>query len=624
MTEESIRNGWLVLGRSAKAARRPTQLGRLPVGDKGLGRLAALRMGRVANLWTRPADEPGREFRLKLDWDLFDVAEVVENVGLDIKSVATRKRKGTTIEVTGLRVKLGRREVQRLARALLLLADPFSHSMGFRPMLVAPEFRDLERRVRESYFNDAEFHLMAALDEQGLASAKVIDRSGKVRWEAKHEDLSQGPKRTSPRYGTPQATFDLFAFNVSSQSFGSGATVTELRDWLDAVGGVHLYHRGLRVLPYGDPGHDWLEMNLARVRNPELRPSTNTSVGRLVVLDPREELIQKTDRSGFVEDEAFIELRRFAQDALNWMAGERLGEREKRRASERAEAPRVVSEARAALGQTLEQLPSHARQAIDQAVQRLEAARAQEARTLREDVQLYRTLGTVGTTAAVFAHESAKPVTQIEKMAQLVSRRATKLLADRFAQISGPLNYIQRAAKALRSFAALPLRLLARDKRRSGRIDVHGVIRDVLDLFEPFLEDAKITPRVELVDSSPRIRGTIAAIEAILANLLTNAVNAIDSGQASPSPAREIIIRTELSGDLLLVLRVLDSGSGINGINVKDIWLPGRTTRPGGTGLGLTIVRDTVADLGGKVHALAHGELGGAEFGIELPLVTGS
>jgi signal transduction histidine kinase len=619
MKAESVRDGWLVLGRSSKAARQRTKLGRLPVGDKGLGRLAALRMGRVARLRTRPADEPGREYRLKLNWDLFDTADVVENVALDIKSAPTRRQKGTTIVVTDLRVKLGRREVQRLARALLLLADPFDHSLGFNPKLIAPEFQDLERRVRESYFDDAEFRLVAQLDERGFASAKVIDRSSTVRWIAKHEDLSEGPKKTSPPYGTSPATFELWAFNLASQSFASRATMTELREWLNAVGGVHLYHRGLRVYPYGDPGHDWLDMNLARARSPELRPSTNISVGRMVVPDPREELVQKTDRSGFIEDEAFTELRRFAQDALDWMARERLRERENRRVKERAEAPRAVSAARASLDKTLDQLPPQARPAVDRVVQRLEAAREQEAKTLREDLQLYRTLGTVGTTAAVFAHESAKPVTQIEKMGKRVEDRARKLLGDRFAEIEKPLQYILRAAQALRSFAELPLRLLNREKRRTGRIEVHAVISDLLDLFQPFLTDAQIQTRVELADATPRVRGSVAAIEAILANLLTNAVNALSSETASPT--REIVIRTEISGENRLLLRVLDSGSGIVGIRTEDIWLPGRTTRPGGTGLGLTIVRDTVTDLGGKVHALAQGELGGAEFFIELPLV---
>src|SRR5262249_23056801 len=48
MTAQAIRDGWLVLGRSAKSTGERTNLGRLPVGDKGLGRLAAMRMGEMA------------------------------------------------------------------------------------------------------------------------------------------------------------------------------------------------------------------------------------------------------------------------------------------------------------------------------------------------------------------------------------------------------------------------------------------------------------------------------------------------------------------------------------------------------------------------------------------------
>ena len=42
MNEEGIENYWLVLGRSSKSVDEPTKLGRIPVGSKGLGRLAAL------------------------------------------------------------------------------------------------------------------------------------------------------------------------------------------------------------------------------------------------------------------------------------------------------------------------------------------------------------------------------------------------------------------------------------------------------------------------------------------------------------------------------------------------------------------------------------------------------
>ena len=46
-------------------------------------------------------------------------------------------------------------------------------------------------------------------------------------------------------------------------------------------------------------------------------------------------LVQKTDRSGYVEDEAYTELVQFAQDAMDWMANRRLDVAEKRRAAQR-------------------------------------------------------------------------------------------------------------------------------------------------------------------------------------------------------------------------------------------------------------------------------------------------
>lgn len=621
MTKEDIRNGWLVLGRSGKEARKPTDLGRLPVGDKGLGRLAALRMGSVATLRTRPKLQPGREYSLVLDWARYDAADLVESVGLAIVESATSETPGTTIEVANLGIRLGQREVQRLARSLLLLADPFDDSTGFHPRLIAPAFDKIAKRVRDAYFDEAEYRLQAEIDEKGRASAQVFDRTGRVRWTAAHENLSKGPGKSAPPYKTSPSTFHLWMFNVAPQSFSPGVSVQEVRDWLEAVGGVHLYHRQLRVHPYGDPGHDWLDMNLARARSPELRPSTNTSIGRIVVPDPAEQLNQKTDRTGFIENEAFSDLKRFATDALDWMANERLSEREKRRAKERVDAPKIVSEAQARLEQAIKQLPAETRPAVQRAVRGLESAREGEARTLREDLQLYRTLGTVGTTAAVFAHESAKPVTQIEKMARTIETRAKKELGERYAALLGnPVELVMRSARALRTFAAFPLRFLAREKRRTARVDVHAAVSDVVELFEPFLTDARISTRLELVDETPLVRGSVAAIEAILANLLTNAINALDAEDAATG-ARDIVIRTELSGEGRLLLRVLDTGPGITRLSIDDIWLPGRTTRVGGTGLGLTIVRDTVTDLGGRVHVVARGDLGGAEFIVELPVV---
>ncbi|NJM66742.1 MAG: histidine kinase [Acaryochloris sp. RU_4_1] len=621
MNLDVISDGWLVIGRSKKATRLPTQLGRLPVGDKGLGRLAALRQGSHVTLKTRPTSKPGVEYSLSINWQDFDQATVVEDVTLTSEKHETQQPQGTDTIIQNVRFKLGKREVQRLARELLLLADPFDSEIGFRPKLIAPGFSELEKRVQEAYFEDAEYRLSVSLDANGKAEARLMDWKGDILFHANHRDLT---KREIP-YKTVAATLEVWIFGLSSQTFSRRdrtATVGEIRDWLSIVGGVHLYHRGLRVKPYGDSGNDWLNINLERAKAAEDRPSTNTVLGRVIVTDPDDILIQKTDRLGFIESEAFSELREFAIDAFNWMADVRFKESRKKREQVKRDINQVVSEAKAKVEETIEtlEIPEISRTQVLKVIENYEKIKERETQLLREDVLLYRSLATAGTTAAVFAHESGKPVTVVEKAAKRIATQGQKLLAGEYAKtLAQPVEMLYRAANSLRSFAKFPLHLLKRAKRKSSTVDVHSVIAEVSDLFQPFLEEAKVDVKRVLADSTPSVRGSIALVEAILVNLMTNAINAFNDKNAF-CEQRQIMICTELT-TTHLKLRFLDNGSGIKGIELDEIWLPGRTTTTGGTGLGLTIVKDSVADLGGQIWAIPNGELGGAEFMINLPLI---
>ena len=622
MSADSIRSGWLVLGRSPKQEKVITDLGRRPVGSKGLGRLAALRLGAAATILTRPKLEPRNQYRLEIVWSRYDTADVVEAVPLEIQKEtrATGDANGTIIEVDNLRMAVTKNDVTRLARALILLADPFSTSLGFRPTLVAPEFSDLERLVQNSYFDEADFHLVAKLDKRGRATATVRDYAGKTLFSGTHADIAQQSQREKG-YGSPSATFELWIFTLDKTFATRSVSMTEVREWLAHFGGIHLYHQALRVHPYGDRGHDWLDMNLARARNPELRPSTNNSIGRIEVNDPSDLLTQKTDRSGFIENEGFLELRKFAVDALDWMARRRLQDRDQKKLKEKLEIPRDTSSAKASVEKALKKVTPRRRKVLARAFSSYEHARDREAKTLREDVQLYRTLSTVGTTFAVLAHEIRKPVRQIESMARTIERRAKKELDGRYNEVlEKPVSYIIRAADALKTFGNVTDTLLDRRKRRPGRVDIRDVVTTLIKLFDPLFQEAGIECHAEFDDHAPYLLGTVAALESALANLMTNSLNAFNSERAKPED-RRIIIRT-LSSRNNVRVTVLDSGPGIRGLEVKDIWLPGQTTTPGGTGLGLTIVRDVVADLGGSVTAVPSGEMGGAEVAIELPVIA--
>lgn len=618
MDKDAISEGWLVLGRSKKANREVTQLSRLPVGNKGLGRLAALQMGSQVILKTRPKDELGVEYSLTINWDDFQKADVVEDVPFDVQKSSTNQRHGTDIIVSNLKNIFNKRDIQRLAKELLLLADPFDNHAGFRLKLIAPEFSEVEKQVNNAYFDDTEYHLQASINELGIAEANLLDWQNNVIFQAKHSDISQ------ELYKTPTTKFELWVFLLNPQSFSARKTsisVTQVREWLAQVGNVHLYHRGLRVKPYGDPDDDWLNLNYARARNPEVRPSTKTVIGRVIVNDPDDILLQKTDRLGFIENEAFLELKRFAIDVLEWMAKERLKVTETQRQRVKKQVPRDITEAKARIEEVIEaEVPQESRPKVLEAVQQYETVTERETKVLREDLQLYRSLATAGTTAAVFAHESGKPVTSIEKIAKRIEKKGKEILGEKYECYLGePVTKLYQISKSLLRFSNFPLHLLKREKRRAGVVDVHNIIDDIVELFQTFFDEGEIQVIKEKVDIKPCIYGSDALLEAIITNLLTNVINAfnIEGGRIEE---RKLIIRTEIE-ESNLKIKVLDNGSGIHNIKIDEIWLPGKTTREGGTGLGLTIVRDSVIDLGGSVDAIPKGELGGAEFIVELTLI---
>lgn len=620
MVRNEITNGWLVLGKSSKNNRKLTRLKRIPAGNKGLGRLAALRMGEIAELFTRPRSERTLEHTLKIDWSSFASAELVEDVSLSITSDDREERpdNGTDIFIHELRQRVSRWDVKRLARAMILLADPFTDDkFAFKPRLISPEYSDLEKLVSQRYFTEADYHLSATVTK-GKVTATVTDPYGRVFFEASHNDILRDESKGD--YKCPDATFEFWIFILSRASFESrNVSLVQVKEWLELFGGVHLYHNGLRVSPYGNPGHDWLDINLLRTKNPEERPSTSTSIGKVEITDRKSVLVQKTDRSGFIETEAFVDLRRFAMDAMEWMARKRLEVAEKRRARERVETQKKSQRTKKKLDDVIESAPASVRTELEEAAAAYDRSRAKEVDRLKKEVQLYRTLATAGITAATFAHESnASPIKIIRGNIEAIRRRGQKLLGDKFdKKLSEPVANIESATESLGVLGAATLQLLDHEKRRLGKVEVHKVIRNIVNIFQPFLQSRGVQLSLVLCSGDPYFRGSDAAFESVITNLINNSLSFFEKAGTSD---RKIVIQTEIMEDVI-VITVKDNGPGIVDINTGDIWLPGQSTRSGGTGLGLTIVRDTVIDVGGSVDANKTSDCGGAEIIIEVPII---
>jgi signal transduction histidine kinase len=115
------------------------------------------------------------------------------------------------------------------------------------------------------------------------------------------------------------------------------------------------------------------------------------------------------------------------------------------------------------------------------------------------------------------------------------------------------------------------------------------------------------------------VQGDRVQLQQVVLNLILNAVEAMSSVEAG---TRELSITTEQSQTGVLVA-VHDSGPGIHPEHLERVFKSFYTTKPSGTGMGLSICRSIIDAHGGRLWAEAN-EPGGAIFQFTLPAQKGN
>ena len=97
-----------------------------------------------------------------------------------------------------------------------------------------------------------------------------------------------------------------------------------LKKYLNDNGGIRVYRDAVRVYDYGESGNDWLELGIRRINQPASRISNNIILGA-VSLDREKSanLIEKTNREGFIENDAFEAFKNAVKYALSLVETQR-------------------------------------------------------------------------------------------------------------------------------------------------------------------------------------------------------------------------------------------------------------------------------------------------------------
>ena len=124
----------------------------------------------------------------------------------------------------------------------------------------------------------------------------------------------------------------------------------------------------------------------------------------------------------------------------------------------------------------------------------------------------------------------------------------------------------------------------------------------------------------ELAQGLPKVAANTLQLEMILANLLRNAIEAMeDSGLASGTI--QVTVRTADSGTCAH-LSIRDTGPGVPEEKLQSIFQAFFSTKPHGLGMGLAISRALIEAQGGQLWCESNTSSPGATFHLTIPFVT--
>ncbi len=218
-------------------------------------------------------------------------------------------------------------------------------------------------------------------------------------------------------------------------------------------------------------------------------------------------------------------------------------------------------------------------------------------------------LASLGELAAGVAHEINNPLTSVLGFAELAAR---KLAPD--DPLQRELSIIIAEARRTGDVVRRLLEFSRQTKPLIEEADVNLILQQTLALIRSYIESSGIEIEERYAPNLSHIPLDVGQMKQVFLNLLTNAIQAMPHGGT-------LTVTTARQKDYA-VISIADTGEGIVPENLDRVFDPFFTTRPSGTGLGLSVSLGIVQQHGGRIQVAS--QVGqGSTFTVWLPVERG-
>ena len=621
MNKDTIVKKWMEIGTESKRNSnwvKSPRFKRLPLGEKGVGRLAVHKLGAIMQMNTKREGFP--EVKITIDWPkVIGDANYIEDTKVNIEELSSSEyfrdgKTGTRIVVGNLnKTHWTRGDIRRLKRLLTSLTSPFNTTSDFEVQLSVPG--------RESDYND----MLDATDVVNNALWKYefeIDKDGNFSYDYSfippslytslkpERDIKSGERlellppskeeRLSRFYNDRNDLLlnsnDLvnigpikgcfYVFSREKEILNALGAYQSIRQYLDDNTGIRIYRDGIRVFNYGEKNDDWLGLNAKRVNNPSKRIAVNLVIGNIELnLADSRGLEEKTNREGFDENQDFIRFRLIISSIMEHF---HLLHRNSRTSLKEAKDG----------SKKKERLPT---KRFDENIKELKDGLTKhkldkefggQLKRIEADYKQMRevTLSAVtGVNLAVIFHEVERGIVQLNS--DIKKSVDYNTLRARSAHL----------AKLLEGFAPLL------KKNGIQKFPAKDLVEGALDFSQHRFAHHEIIASCPLQTNEASdfiIKGPSNLLLAAINNIVDNAIHWTGlkkevQQDKNYKPGIQITSLTEFFNEGPAII-VLDNGPGFN-LPADEAIKPFNTTRPGGMGVGLYYADQVMESIGGKL-----------------------
>lgn len=601
------------------------------LGEKGIGRLSAMRLGEKLRVETTKAGETHYSV-LNIDWTAFsDIDAMLDQIKVAPQhgsKKANPATSGTSVIVSDLTENWTESRVKEMADYdFARLSDPFADA-GKRPRIAI-------------YWNGERISIpmmQAALLDAAHArvSGKYEIVKGKPVLTCTVEAIDLGYEHPREKDTVRLTIEDLEAAIVGKdRDIEDSALVSvgpfsfeahwfnrrrlgridglgeqrAVRDLQEQWSGILLFRDRFRVFPYGEDEDDWLELDRKALRRSGYTLNKTQFIGRVnISRTANPMLVDQTNREGLrvtPEQQVLLQVVRYAvQDRL----GQFLNSMERQYKHQKidlgdaqARVERLEDRAKTAIGKLRKLTPPEGDPAIEDLQQTLfefaefaASARQRIAEVEQESRQLIEMAG-VGLMVEVVAHELARASeSALKALESLKGKEVPEKLRAQFSTLQAEMKSISKRVRVLD-----PLSISGR--QRAEIFALEELVRETCDAHEGQFKRHNVKIEYDFPKKSVRIRAVKGMVVQILENLISNSIYWLDSRSERERSFRPLIKVAVESGPPTLTFE--DNGRGIAPENRDQIFKAFFSLKESRRrrGLGLFIAREAAEHHGGTL-----------------------